>query len=118
MHFTKLRSFRQGLFNCIRRRADALFQLADALLTSPEADSLPELSLAPAFQRHWTTIYAALYHGDIDRHALRVLFAAHAPLPAPGQPLLLGWDGCNIFRPYAHTSPDRIALHVPNLASR
>ena len=118
MHFTKLRAFRQGLFACFRRRAAALFQVADALLTSPDAQSLPELSLAPAFTRHWTTLYAALAHGAIDRDHLRRLFAAHVPPPPPDQPFLLGLDACTIFRPYARTSPDRLALPVPNLATR
>lgn len=118
MHFTKLRAFRQGLFACLRRRADALFQLADALLTSPDAQSLPELSLAPAFSRHWTTLYAALRHGTLDRDRLRDLFATFAPPPPPGQPFLLGLDACSLFRPYARTSPDRLALPVPNLPTR
>jgi hypothetical protein len=115
MHFTTLRAFRQGFFACLRRRADALFQLADALLASPDAQSLPELSLAAPFTRHWTTLYAALAHGALDRTRLRTLFATYAPLPPPGHPFLLGQDACSIFRPYAATAPDRLALPVPNL---
>jgi DDE superfamily endonuclease len=115
MQLTKLQAFRQGLFACFSRRADALFQVADALLTSPQAHSLVELSLALAFTGHWSTLYAALALGVIDRTALRTLFAQHVPRPPAGRPFLLGWDVCNIFRPYAHTSRDRRALHVPNL---
>ena len=31
----KLIGFRAGLYRCLRKRADALFELADAVLTAP-----------------------------------------------------------------------------------
>jgi len=48
-------AFRAGLYGCLTRRADALFELADtlvaghALATAPP----PHLSLEPAFRRGW-----------------------------------------------------------------
>ena len=40
-----LRAFRDSLYRCFARRADALFELADALLTTP-AQSLRRSTLA------------------------------------------------------------------------
>jgi hypothetical protein len=49
-----LQAFRAGLHACCLRRADALVDLADALLSAqgPVA-SLPQLSLEPAHRRGW-----------------------------------------------------------------
>ena len=38
--FDALRAFRRSLYDCLQRRADALFELADAILT---ADAVPSL---------------------------------------------------------------------------
>jgi hypothetical protein len=50
----RLRAFRAGLHACCSRRADALVDLTDALLSAqgPVA-SLPQLSLEPAHRRGW-----------------------------------------------------------------
>jgi hypothetical protein len=57
----RLQGFRAGLHACCTRRADALVDLADALLSAqgPVA-SLPQLSLEPAHRRGWGSLYAAL----------------------------------------------------------
>ena len=44
-----LAGFRQELYRCLWRCPDALFELADAVLTAGWAGSLPYLSLEPAF---------------------------------------------------------------------
>lgn len=41
----ELRSFRRGFYGCLRRRADALFELTDAMLTSGTVPSPVHLSL-------------------------------------------------------------------------
>ena len=46
-----LRSLRDVLYACVARRADALFEVVDALLASPPVLSLPHLSLAPLHRR-------------------------------------------------------------------
>ncbi len=88
------------------------------MLASPDAHSLPELSLAAPFRRRWPNVYAALRCGTTDRTALRTAFATHAPLPPPGQGFRLGVDAVSHFRPYAATARDRLALPVPNLPTR
>jgi hypothetical protein len=50
----QLDRFRAELHACFTRRADALFDLGDALLcTQTPLASLPHLSLEPTHQRGW-----------------------------------------------------------------
>ena len=72
-----LQAFRAGLHACCLRRADALVDLADALLSAqgPVA-SLPHLSLEPAHRRGWGSLYAALACGRIDAERLPAHHAA------------------------------------------
>jgi hypothetical protein len=49
----RLGGFRSELHACFTRRADALFELGDALLCAPAIPSLPHLSLEPVHQRGW-----------------------------------------------------------------
>jgi hypothetical protein len=73
-----LQAFRAGLYACCLSRADALVDLADALLSAqgPVA-SLPHLSLEPAHRRGWGSTNAALARGRIDAERLRDLLAGH-----------------------------------------
>ncbi len=80
-----LRAFRADTYACFRYRADALFELMDALLTTGPTLSPAHLSLAPAHRRNWGSTYAALAHGRMTRRALRDLLARH-PL-TDGQPI-------------------------------
>jgi hypothetical protein len=60
----RLRGFRAELHACCTRRADALVELDDALLSVPgPVASLPQLSLEPAHRRGWGSTYAALADG-------------------------------------------------------
>src|SRR5438045_4880660 len=74
---TALRDFRSALYACFERRADALFELTDALLTADPVPAPVHLSLAPAHRRGWGSLYAALAHGTINTTALRALLARH-----------------------------------------
>jgi hypothetical protein len=60
-----LSAFRNSFHQCLVRRADALFELTDALLTSGAVPSPVHLSLAPAHRRGWGSLYAALRRGRI-----------------------------------------------------
>ena len=73
-----LRTFRNSLYRCFDRRADALFELADALLTSGAVPSPVHLSLATAHRRGWGSLYAALSRGRIEEGPLRKLLARYA----------------------------------------
>ena len=49
----RLGAFRTELHACFTRRADALFELGDALLCTQGFGSLPQLSLELVHQRGW-----------------------------------------------------------------
>ena len=55
---TTLRACRAARYACVTRRADALFDLADALLTAEAVPSPVHLTLAPAHRRGWDSLYA------------------------------------------------------------
>jgi hypothetical protein len=75
----RLGTFRAELHACFPRRADALFELGDALLCTPAVPSLLHLSLEPVCRRGWGSAYAALAHGRIDAERLRDLLAGCLP---------------------------------------
>ena len=99
-----LAGFRRELYRCLWRRPDALFELADAVLTSGRAGSLPYLSLEPAFRRGHGMVYQALAEGGIDEEALRDLLVAVRPADWP---LAFAIDASVYPRPEAETSPGR-----------
>lgn len=100
-----LAQFRQAMFWCLHRRGDALFELAEAVLTAPGlVPSLPYLSLEPGFRRGHGMIYQALAEGRIDAEALRDLLVAVRPA---GWPLVFAIDASTYPRPEAGTSPGR-----------
>ena len=68
----RLGAFRAELHACYSRRADALFEVGDALLCAQTPlPSLPHLSLEPVHRRGWGSVYAALARGRIDTERLR-----------------------------------------------
>jgi DDE superfamily endonuclease len=79
----RLGGFRAELHACYTRRADALFELGDALLCTPAIASVAHLSLEPVHQRGWGSSYAALAHGRIDTERLRDLLAGCRPNADP-----------------------------------
>jgi hypothetical protein len=70
-----LSAFRSRLYGCFGRRADALFELTDAILTTNTNPSLVHLSLASVHRRGWGSLYAALNKGRIGAGVLRNLLA-------------------------------------------
>lgn len=70
-----LRTFRTDLHGCFSRRADALFELGDALLAAEAVGSLPHLSLQAPHRRGWGSLYDALAEGRLDVDALRATLA-------------------------------------------
>src|SRR5215471_14559417 len=81
----KLREFRSRLYACLARRADALFELADAVLCADHAvTSLVRLCLEPEFTRGHGALYDALSAGRIDDEGLFSLLAAELPRAVDG----------------------------------
>jgi hypothetical protein len=115
MDFSTLAEFRRKTFACFTRAADALMNVADALLTETPARSLAELSLSPFFERHWSSLYEAFQDATIQREDLQKLFAEYAPLPKEGERLVVGGDASSILRVQSKTARDRTYVHASNL---
>jgi hypothetical protein len=77
-----LQAFRQKLLGIFPRRADALFELIDALLLTLDPRSPVELSLSPAFRRRFSMVYDGLRHGQVDPELARQLLASAEPAEA------------------------------------
>ena len=83
--YQQLREFRSRLYGCLTRRADALFELADAVLCADHAvTSLVQLCLEPEFTRGHGALYDALSAGRIDDERLFCLLAAELPQAVDG----------------------------------
>lgn len=111
--FAELSRFRGEFYSCLTRRADALFELADAVLCADgPVRSLVELSLVGEHRRGHGGLYDALATGQIDVARLRrALAAVSLPRSADGR-LVLAVDITCWLRPSAHTSPQRILCHT------
>jgi len=107
----RLGAFRTELHACFPRRADALFQLSDALLCAQAFSSLPHLSLEPVHRRGWGSVYAALACGRIDVERLRDLLASHLPV---ADPLVFAVDVTTWPRCDAECSPERGYYYHPS----
>jgi hypothetical protein len=107
----QLGAFRDQLHACFSRRADALFELGDALLCAQAVSSLPHLSLEPVHQRGWGSSYAALACGQIDAERLRDLLAGWLP---PADPLVFAVDVTTWPRCDAECSPERGYYYHPS----
>jgi hypothetical protein len=108
-----LAGFRRDFYECLVRRADALFELTDAVLcTDGPVHSLVDLSLAAEHRRGHGALYDGLNSGRLDIRRLRTTLAG-LPLPrtADGR-IVLAVDVSNWLRPDAATSPDRLFCHV------
>jgi hypothetical protein len=106
-----LEAFRTELHACFTRRADALFELGDALLCAQAVPSLPHLSLEPVCRRGWGSAYAALSRGRIDAERLRDLLA---DCLQPADPLVFAVDVTTWPRCDAECSPQRGYYYHPS----
>jgi hypothetical protein len=108
----RLGAFRAELHGSFTRRADALFELGDALLCSQTPfPSLPHLSLEPTHRRGWGSVYAALASGCIDIERLRDLLASSL---SPADPLVFAVDVTTWPRCDAECSPERGYYYHPS----
>jgi hypothetical protein len=107
-----LSRLRREFYSCLTGRADALFELTDALLcTEGPVRCLAGLSLAPEHRRGHGGLYDGLNAGRLDVARLRRTLAG-LPLPRIGGRIVLGVDISPWLRPDAGTSPERLFCHV------
>ena len=115
MNVNTLQEFRHAVYASFKRAGDALFNTVDALSSEPAAQSFPELSQSPFFERKWSSLYEALEDGQIDAKQLRQVFLQFAPLPGWGESVFVGVDTSNLYRKGAETLADRTLVPIPNL---
>jgi hypothetical protein len=110
-----LHDFRCSFYECLHRRADALFELTDAILSTDAAAPSPvHLSLQPAHRRGWGSFYAALTRGRIDAEVLRELLVGH-PLAGSGETPVYAVDTSVWPRCDAETSEGTTTIHRATL---
>jgi len=103
----RLVGFRQQLYGCFGARADALFELGDAVLCAGgPVTSLVELCQEKRFRRGHGALYDALACGQLDSAALGRLLAGSWE-PTDEGPLKIAVDVSAWPRPDAETSPER-----------
>jgi hypothetical protein len=100
---------RQKLLGVFSLRADALFELVDALLLTFDPRSPVELSLSPAFRRRFSMVYDALRHGAVEPETARAWLAEAEPSDAiqVAGYAVYATDSTVQLRPEAKTLPDR-----------
>src|ERR1700751_5647842 len=110
-----LAGFRRELYWCLGRRADALFEVCDAVLCKQDrVHMLAELSLEPGRRRGHGAVYDALNCGQVQVARLRRALAG-LPLPAwPDGRIRLAADVSNWLRPGGGGRPERLVF--PRLA--
>jgi hypothetical protein len=109
----RLAGFRRELHRCFSARADALFELADAVLCADgPVKTLAGLSLAAEHRRGHGTLYDAVNAGRISIGRLRRSLAGLPLRRAADGRLMLAVDVSSWLRPGAATSPGRLFCHV------
>jgi len=111
--FGELAGFRREFYGCLTARADALFELSEAVLcTQGPVTSLVELSLAVEHRRGHGALYDCVNRGGVDVDRFRNIVASQ-PIPRcrDGR-IVLAVDVSNWLRPDADTSPDRLFCHT------
>lgn len=112
-----LSGFRRGFYECLTGRADALFELADAIGCSVSlVTDLARLSLQVEHRRGHGALYDGLNCGLMDTGRLRAQVCA-GPLPKVLGPdgrerIVLAVDVSHWLRPDAATSPARSFCHT------
>jgi hypothetical protein len=111
MIFDKLKQFRESAYTLLGLGKDAIVDLMDAVLTSPQVNSFVELSLSPVFRRAWPGVYSGLRSSRPQRDQLMKLCLEQIPTePRPllaGRPHGLAATGSSdIKRPDNRTSSD------------
>jgi hypothetical protein len=108
-----LDAFRGAFYDCLTLRADALFELTDAVLCAEgPVSTLVGLTLTAEHRRGYGALYDGLDSGRIQVERLRRSLAS-LPVPRDGHGrVTLAVDVSPWLRPDAVTSPDRSFCHV------
>ena len=108
-----LARFREEFYGSLTARADALFELTDAILCADgPVHSLVDLTMVAEHRRGHGAMYDALGHGRVEPERIRRSLAT-LPLPrASDGRIVLAIDVSPWLRSDAPTSADRLFCHV------
>jgi DDE superfamily endonuclease len=110
-----LQLYRHEIYHCFQRAKAALFDTVDALLAETQAQSFPQLSQSPFFQRKWPSLYEAFEDGLINTERLRETFVKYRQLAHGRKRMVVGIDATPIPRPESCTSADRTTMPMHNI---
>jgi hypothetical protein len=112
--WARLVQFRAEVYSTFQRRADAVFELIDALAADTQARSPVELSLSPFFHRQYACIYDGLDAWKYNADALDKILLGRLSSREAGGFRLWAVDETPRRRQYAPTVADRAYVHYPN----
>jgi hypothetical protein len=115
MDLSTLQLYRHEIYRCFQRAKAALFDTVDALLAETQAQSFPQLSQSPFFQRKWPSLYEAFEDGLINTERLREIFVKYVLLAHGGKRVVAAIDATPIPRPFSDTSADRTTMPMHNI---
>ena len=108
----ELSGFRLDLYDCLDARADALFELVEAMLcVDGPVVSVPELSLASVHRRGHGGLYDALASGKLNVARFAAVLAG-LELPRFAGRITLAVDVSPWLRPDAECCDERLFCHV------
>ena len=110
----QLVQFRAQVHGTFQRRADAVFELIDALASNSQARSPVELSLSRFFRREYASLYDGLDAWQYDALTLDQVLLDVLSQPAAGGFRLWAVDETPRPRRFAPTVADRGYVHYPN----
>lgn len=110
-----LEQFRYGLYQNLEDRADTVMELLDAICSTPDAKSVVEYSLSPAFRRSYSSLYKAIDGANPPQKWLAEQVIPYLPRPKQWPFWLLMVDVTPNPRPYAHTLADRGMVYQPEV---
>jgi DDE superfamily endonuclease len=106
--------FRREFYACLTARADALFELCDAVLCADgPVTSLVELSQSAVHRRGHGALYDALAQGKLTIARFEQVLAGLALPRFSARRLVVGVDITAWPRPDADCSPERVHCHQP-----
>ena len=111
--FKELEIFRQKLYGELGRSKAALFDLMDALLTTPATPSLVQVSLSPLFRRQWSSAFKAIENFRWNSNSL-MRWLLQFVVVGEGM-LVMVLDHTPWARLYAKTLKERTIEHQPTV---
>lgn len=106
----ELKAFRNRAYSLLGNGRDGLFDLMDAVLTSRSLPSFAEVSLSPAFQRQWPSVYKSLSRAKPAGEELMGLYLEQLPQQ---EQLILAGDHTAWPRLFSPTLKERTYEHQP-----